>query len=213
MQQVNNGMTLADFKAIFFWEYVHRLLGRLIGLAFALPLAWFWWRRAIPRGYRLEARRDPRARRAAGRDRLVDGRLGPGRPARGQPHPARHPSAHRAAHLRRDDLGRRSTSSARGAAAASAGDLGAVPARSSSSCSAPMSPGSTPAMPSTPGRRWARTGIRPGRNGCSRPCATSPTIRSPSSSSTAGSPSWSPRSRSGSACAPGGAASGSRRRR
>jgi len=50
-QQVNTGMTLDDFKTIFFWEYVHRLLGRLIGLAFALPLLWFWWKRAIPGGY------------------------------------------------------------------------------------------------------------------------------------------------------------------
>jgi cytochrome c oxidase assembly protein subunit 15 len=50
-QLVNSGMTLADFRAIFFWEYIHRLLGRLIGLAFALPLAWFAWRRAIPRFY------------------------------------------------------------------------------------------------------------------------------------------------------------------
>ena len=50
-EQLNHGMTLADFKAIFFWEYVHRLLGRLIGLAFALPLAWFAWRRAIPAGF------------------------------------------------------------------------------------------------------------------------------------------------------------------
>ena len=50
-RQLNSGMTLADFKAIFFWEYVHRLLGRLIGLAFALPLLWFWWRRAIPAGF------------------------------------------------------------------------------------------------------------------------------------------------------------------
>ncbi|HST36593.1 MAG TPA: COX15/CtaA family protein, partial [Allosphingosinicella sp.] len=50
-QQLNRGMTLDDFKTIFFWEYVHRLLGRLIGLAFALPLAWFAWRRAIPQGY------------------------------------------------------------------------------------------------------------------------------------------------------------------
>jgi cytochrome c oxidase assembly protein subunit 15 len=48
---VNSGMSLADFKTIFFWEYVHRLLGRLIGLVFAVPLLWFWWRRAIPRGY------------------------------------------------------------------------------------------------------------------------------------------------------------------
>jgi heme a synthase len=50
-EQVNRGMTLDDFKTIFFWEYVHRLLGRLIGLAFALPLLWFWWKRAIPAGY------------------------------------------------------------------------------------------------------------------------------------------------------------------
>jgi heme a synthase len=47
----NSAMSLDDFKTIFFWEYVHRLLGRLIGLAFALPLLWFWWRRAIPAGY------------------------------------------------------------------------------------------------------------------------------------------------------------------
>ncbi|MBV8685420.1 MAG: COX15/CtaA family protein [Alphaproteobacteria bacterium] len=50
-QLVNAGMTLADFKTIFFWEYVHRLLGRVIGLVFALPLLWFAWKRAIPRGY------------------------------------------------------------------------------------------------------------------------------------------------------------------
>jgi len=45
------GMTLADYKFIYFWEWFHRLLGRMIGLAFALPLAWFWIRGAIPRGY------------------------------------------------------------------------------------------------------------------------------------------------------------------
>ncbi|HET7708167.1 MAG TPA: COX15/CtaA family protein [Sphingomicrobium sp.] len=45
------GMGLADFKQIFFWEWLHRLLGRLIGLAFALPLAWFTLKRAIPKGY------------------------------------------------------------------------------------------------------------------------------------------------------------------
>ena len=50
-QLVNSGMSLADFKSIYFWEYVHRLLGRVIGLAFALPLAWFAWKRSIPRGY------------------------------------------------------------------------------------------------------------------------------------------------------------------
>ena len=50
-QKVNSGMTLSEFKNIYFWEYVHRLLGRVIGLAFALPLLWFAARRAIPTGY------------------------------------------------------------------------------------------------------------------------------------------------------------------
>ena len=50
-QLINAGMTLADFKSIFFWEYVHRLLGRAIGLVFALPLLWFAWKQAIPKGY------------------------------------------------------------------------------------------------------------------------------------------------------------------
>ncbi|MDE2435018.1 MAG: COX15/CtaA family protein [Sphingomonadales bacterium] len=45
------GMTLADYKLIFFWEWFHRLLGRTIGAAFALPLVWFWVRKAIPAGY------------------------------------------------------------------------------------------------------------------------------------------------------------------
>jgi cytochrome c oxidase assembly protein subunit 15 len=48
---VHAGMTLEQFKGIFFWEYFHRLLGRLIGLAFFLPLVWFWVRGAIPRGF------------------------------------------------------------------------------------------------------------------------------------------------------------------
>lgn len=46
------GMTLAEFKFIYFWEWVHRLLGRVIGLAFALPLAWFWIKQQIPQGYK-----------------------------------------------------------------------------------------------------------------------------------------------------------------
>ena len=45
------GMTMADFKFIFFWEWVHRLIARIIGLAFAIPLAWFWIKGAIPKGY------------------------------------------------------------------------------------------------------------------------------------------------------------------
>ncbi len=50
-RKINRGMTLGEFKGIFFWEYLHRLIGRTIGLVFALPLLWFWLRRAIPRGY------------------------------------------------------------------------------------------------------------------------------------------------------------------
>lgn len=46
------GMTLADYKFIYFWEWFHRLLGRVIGLAFALPLAWFWMKGQIPKGYK-----------------------------------------------------------------------------------------------------------------------------------------------------------------
>lgn len=45
------GMGLAEFKFIFFWEWVHRLIGRLIGVAFALPLLWFAVKRQIPQGY------------------------------------------------------------------------------------------------------------------------------------------------------------------
>jgi cytochrome c oxidase assembly protein subunit 15 len=45
------GMGLAEFKFIFFWEWVHRLIGRLIGVAFALPMLWFAYKRAIPQGY------------------------------------------------------------------------------------------------------------------------------------------------------------------
>jgi cytochrome c oxidase assembly protein subunit 15 len=41
-QEINRGMTLAEFKTIFWWEFVHRLWGRLIGVVFAAPLAWFW---------------------------------------------------------------------------------------------------------------------------------------------------------------------------
>jgi cytochrome c oxidase assembly protein subunit 15 len=55
-QQLRSGMTLGDFKSIFFWEYLHRALARLIGVVFLVPCAVFWWRgELIP----------PLARRAA----------------------------------------------------------------------------------------------------------------------------------------------------
>lgn len=40
-QQINYNMTLSEFKTIFFWEYIHRLIGRLLGLVFIIPFAWF----------------------------------------------------------------------------------------------------------------------------------------------------------------------------
>jgi cytochrome c oxidase assembly protein subunit 15 len=42
-------MSLSEFKSIYYWEYFHRLLGRLIGVAFAVPLVWFVARRRLPR--------------------------------------------------------------------------------------------------------------------------------------------------------------------
>lgn len=52
--QINGpaGMTLATYKFIFFWEWVHRLLARGIGTALALTTAWFWIRGTIPQGYK-----------------------------------------------------------------------------------------------------------------------------------------------------------------
>ena len=50
---INYGMSLAEFKLIFFWEYFHRLWGRMLGIAFALPLAYFAFRKMIPHGYKL----------------------------------------------------------------------------------------------------------------------------------------------------------------
>jgi cytochrome c oxidase assembly protein subunit 15 len=41
-QQLRQGMTLDQFKVIFFWEYLHRLLARLIGVVFLLPFIGFW---------------------------------------------------------------------------------------------------------------------------------------------------------------------------
>lgn len=46
------GMTLSEFQFIYFWEWFHRLLARMVGLVYALPLAWFWLKGAIPRGFK-----------------------------------------------------------------------------------------------------------------------------------------------------------------
>ena len=46
-RQINTAMTLAEFKGIFWWEYAHRLLGRVIGVVFLVPLVWFAAQRRI----------------------------------------------------------------------------------------------------------------------------------------------------------------------
>lgn len=45
----NRGMTLEAFKGIFWWEWTHRLLGRLLGVVFFVPFVWFAWTGAIAR--------------------------------------------------------------------------------------------------------------------------------------------------------------------
>ena len=46
-KQINQGMTLEGFKMIFWWEWGHRFLGRLIGVVFLLPFLFFWARGMI----------------------------------------------------------------------------------------------------------------------------------------------------------------------
>ena len=43
-RELNAGMNLAEFKTIFWWEWSHRVLGRVIGVAYLLPFLWFLWR-------------------------------------------------------------------------------------------------------------------------------------------------------------------------
>ena len=51
-QELNRGMSLEEFKVIYWWEWGHRLLGRLIGVAFLLPFLWFLWKGWIEPGLR-----------------------------------------------------------------------------------------------------------------------------------------------------------------
>jgi cytochrome c oxidase assembly protein subunit 15 len=48
-EQLNHDMSLDGFKAIYWWEWGHRLLGRVIGAAFVVPFLWFLWRRVFDR--------------------------------------------------------------------------------------------------------------------------------------------------------------------
>jgi heme A synthase len=68
-------MTLATYKAIFFWEWVHRLLARTIGLVFALPFIIFWVRRQIRLAITCACSRCWRWALCRGRG-MVDGQIG-----------------------------------------------------------------------------------------------------------------------------------------
>jgi cytochrome c oxidase assembly protein subunit 15 len=52
-QRINKGMSLAEFQYIYWWEWGHRFLGRLIGIAYAIPLALFWIAGRVPANRRL----------------------------------------------------------------------------------------------------------------------------------------------------------------
>jgi cytochrome c oxidase assembly protein subunit 15 len=47
-ESLHAGMTLSEFKIIFFWEYFHRLWARLMGFVFLFPFLWFLWKRQLP---------------------------------------------------------------------------------------------------------------------------------------------------------------------
>ncbi len=48
----NRGMSLDEFKTIYWWEWAHRLLGRVVGAVFLLPFLWFLWRGWVEPGLR-----------------------------------------------------------------------------------------------------------------------------------------------------------------
>jgi cytochrome c oxidase assembly protein subunit 15 len=48
--KINRNMKVGEFKSIFWFEYAHRMLGRLIGLVFLLPFLYFWWQNKITPG-------------------------------------------------------------------------------------------------------------------------------------------------------------------
>jgi cytochrome c oxidase assembly protein subunit 15 len=48
---INSHFELSDFKKIYWWEYIHRLLGRIIGIVFIIPFLWFWLKKKFPQGF------------------------------------------------------------------------------------------------------------------------------------------------------------------
>ena len=79
-RELNRGMSLDEFKTIYWWEWSHRLLARLVGAAFLLPFLFFPLARLDRAGPEDAAVDAVRRGRAAGRRRLVDGVVRPRRP-------------------------------------------------------------------------------------------------------------------------------------
>ena len=50
----NPDLTISEFKVIFFWEYFHRILGRILGLAFIIPLLFFYYKKVFSREYNIK---------------------------------------------------------------------------------------------------------------------------------------------------------------
>ena len=48
---INSSMTLDEFKYIYWWEYIHRFLGRLVGIFYFIPLFYFTWKKILSREY------------------------------------------------------------------------------------------------------------------------------------------------------------------
>ena len=46
-QKINQGMSMGEFKFIYFWEYIHRLWARSMGFVFLFPFLFFWRTGAI----------------------------------------------------------------------------------------------------------------------------------------------------------------------
>ena len=82
-RELNRGMSLDEFKTIYWWEWTHRLLARLVGAAFLLPFLFFLWRGWIEPGLRARLWTLFGAGARARRGRLVDGVVG-ARPQPGQ---------------------------------------------------------------------------------------------------------------------------------
>ena len=71
----NRAMSLADFKTIYWWEWTHRMLARLVGAAFLLPFLWFLWHGWVEPHLRARLWTIFALGAALGGSRLVDGRL------------------------------------------------------------------------------------------------------------------------------------------